>query len=109
MNSFQTVGLQCDWLEADDIINGAIRLVARLEEDRQETLVRLDNEKLRVHQLGENLDKECEKRLRLLPSVIQKGTWRCFYTYQVSNVVNVLYRTRGLPERFAGVEMACSI
>ena len=61
-----------DWL-ALDVIAGAINLVARLEEDRQETLGTLSGEKVKVQQLGTTLDAEAERRLNLLGTVVQKG------------------------------------
>jgi len=61
-----------DWLTLDVIAN-AINLVARLEEDRQETLGSLSGEKVKVQQLGTALDAEAERRLNLLGMVVQKG------------------------------------
>ena len=65
--------LQGDWLDASDIIEGAVHLVERLEEDRQETLRSLAGEEVRVRQLRKDLDAEAEKRLDLLPCVVQAG------------------------------------
>ena len=48
-------------------------LIARLEHDRQETIERLYHEKVRVQQLGEAVDRECEKRQGLLEMAVQKG------------------------------------
>lgn len=61
-----------DWLTLD-VIASAINLVARLEEDRQETLGSLSGEKVKVQQLGTALDAEAERRLNLLGTVVQKG------------------------------------
>ena len=61
------------WLDAEDIILGAVDLVARLEQDRQEALCLLASEKARVCQLCDTLDVEAEKRLNLLPGVVQEG------------------------------------
>ena len=56
-----------------DVIAGAINLVGRLEEDRQETLASLASEKVKVQQLGLALDAEAERRLDLLGTVVQRG------------------------------------
>ena len=65
--------LQVANVDGGEVINGALKLAARLEQDRQETLESLTQEKIRVESLGKNLDKECERRLNLLPSVVQAG------------------------------------
>lgn len=61
-------------LADDEAINSAIKLVARLEQDRQETLDNLSKETVRVQTLSETLDRESERRLNLLPTVVQAGT-----------------------------------
>lgn len=60
-------------MDGQDAINRAIKLVNRLELDRQETLTRLQQEKEKVCVLRETLENECERRLNLLPSVVQAG------------------------------------
>lgn len=55
------------------VINSAIQLVARLERDRQDTLNSLAREKVIVQSLSESMDKECERRLDVLPAVVQAG------------------------------------
>ena len=62
-------------LDDDEVINSAIKLVARLEQDRQETLDNLSKEKVKVQTLSKTLDRESERRLNLLPTVVQAGTW----------------------------------
>ena len=56
-----------------DVIAGAINLVARLEEDRKQTLAALASEKVKVQQLGLALDAEAERRLDLLGTEVQRG------------------------------------
>lgn len=56
------------------MIDGAIMLVTRLEQDRQETLTSLMHEKEKVESLSQNLNRECERRLSLLPTIVQSGT-----------------------------------
>ena len=48
-------------------------LVAKLESDRQQTLLALTNEIEKARQLKEVLDKEKENRLQLLPELVQAG------------------------------------
>ena len=60
------------WLDLD-VIAGAINLVGRLEQDREQTLGALANEKVKVQQLGLALDAEAERRLDLLGTVVQRG------------------------------------
>lgn len=55
------------------MIGGVLSLVARLEHDRQDTLISLSKEKVRAEQLEEKLDKECENRLIILPKLVQAG------------------------------------
>ena len=65
--------LQDDWLDARSVITGAIDLVGRLERDWQETVQGFEEEKERVRQLQGALDMEAERRLNLLPRVVQAG------------------------------------
>lgn len=55
------------------IVTGLIELVTRLESDRQETLQFILLEKERFKQLNDKLDKEKERRLELLPELVQAG------------------------------------
>ena len=60
------------WLDLD-VIAGAINLVGRLEQDREQTLGALASEKVKVQQLGLALDAEAERRLDLLGTEVQRG------------------------------------
>ncbi|XP_064383230.1 coiled-coil domain-containing protein 178-like isoform X2 [Halichondria panicea] len=57
--------------DRNEVVGGAVILVARLEQDRQETLSSMTKERERVFCLSKGLDKECARRLNLLPSVVQ--------------------------------------
>lgn len=63
-----------EWHDVEEVISCTVSLIARLEHDRQDTIEHLGHEKVRVQQLGEALDRECERRLDLLEVAVQKGT-----------------------------------
>ena len=60
-------------MSGNEVIASVLRLVARLEHDRQDTLNSLSNEKERAQQLEEKLDSESERRLDLLAELVQAG------------------------------------
>lgn len=60
-------------LDGREVITSALYLVARLEHDRQETLKLLAEEKLKVKRLRGKLDQEHERRLDMLPKLVQAG------------------------------------
>lgn len=60
----------------DEVISSTVNLIGRLEHDRQETIESLCQEKVRVHQLGEALDRENARRLGVLEVAVQRGTVR---------------------------------
>ena len=59
--------------DPEEIISTTLRLIARLELDRQDTIESLCQERVRVQQLGDALDEECRRRLDLLEVAVQKG------------------------------------
>ena len=48
-------------------------LLARLENDRQETDTAHEREKERVVRLANKIDAHCQRRITELPAVVQKG------------------------------------
>ena len=54
-------------------IQTTIDLIVRLEEDRQETMKKLEEEEERMRKLQLSLDEEAKKRMDLLESVVQAG------------------------------------
>ena len=61
------------YLGAEEAITEVTTLLARLENDRQETEKMLDHEKERVLRLGAKIDYHCQRRMKELPEVVQKG------------------------------------
>ena len=66
-------GLEIPFLGAEDVIEEVITLMARLENDRLETEGSLRREKERVVRLNDRIDNLCLKRMRELPSIVQRG------------------------------------
>ena len=48
-------------------------LLARLENDRQETDMAHEREKERVQRLANKIDSHCQRRITELPEVVQRG------------------------------------
>ncbi|KAL4236342.1 hypothetical protein ACF0H5_004729 [Mactra antiquata] len=65
------------YLGAEEVINETLTLLARLENDRQETEKALKKEKERVIILGAKIDNLCQKRIQEFPVVIQKEHEEC--------------------------------
>lgn len=63
------------YLGADDVIDEVVTLLARLENDRQETEIAHQREKERVVRLANKIDSHCQRRITELPAVVQKGKW----------------------------------
>lgn len=61
------------YLGAEEAIEEVLTLLARLENDRQETENALQREKERVVRLGAKIDSHCQRRMKELPAVVQKG------------------------------------
>lgn len=61
------------YLGAEEAVEEVMTLLARLENDRQETEKKLDHEKERVLRLGAKIDYHCQRRMKELPEVVQKG------------------------------------
>ncbi len=59
------------------MIPGMVELLAKLEKDRQETLLAITAEKKKAKMLQEKLDRERERRLATLPEVVQAGMYIC--------------------------------
>lgn len=66
------------------MINEALTLLARLENDRQETENALKKEKERVVILGAKIDALCQKRIKEFPIVIQKGKIIIILAFEIS-------------------------
>ena len=62
-----------DWSDAFGVVAAAIELVGRLEGDWEEAMQGFGEERERVRQLQGALDTEAERRLDLLPRVVQAG------------------------------------
>jgi hypothetical protein len=61
------------YLGAEEVVDETMRLLAKLETDRQDTLAKLAQERERVKTLGQKIDKLAEKRLLDIPVAVQKG------------------------------------
>ena len=61
------------FLGAEDVIDEVMTLLARLENDRQDTDVAFEREKDRVVRLADKVDAHCRRRITELPAVVQKG------------------------------------
>lgn len=61
------------YLGAEEAVQEVMTLLARLENDRQETEKALEREKERVLRLGAKIDYHCQRRMKELPEVVQKG------------------------------------
>lgn len=61
------------YLGAEEAVQEVMTLLARLENDRQETEKSLEREKERVLRLGAKIDYHCQRRMKELPEVVQKG------------------------------------
>ena len=55
------------------MIDEILTLLARLEDDRQETDIAYEREKERVIRLANKIDSHCQRRITELPAVVQKG------------------------------------
>ncbi|KAK3089571.1 hypothetical protein FSP39_004696 [Pinctada imbricata] len=69
--------LEIPYLGAEDVIDEVITLMARLENDRMETESNLRKEKERVVRLNDRIDNLCLKRMRELPSIVQREHEAC--------------------------------
>ena len=65
--------LQESKLDVYNMVSGLMNLIARLEKDRQETLLAIAAEKEKAKMLQEKLDKEGRRRLAILPELVQAG------------------------------------
>ncbi|XP_053395665.1 coiled-coil domain-containing protein 178-like [Mercenaria mercenaria] len=65
------------YLGAEQAIEEVMTLLARLENDRQETEKALEREKERVIRLGAKIDFHCHRRMKELPAVVQKEHEEC--------------------------------
>ena len=55
------------------MIDEIMTLLARLENNRQETEAAYEREKERVIRLANKIDSHCQRRITELPAVVQKG------------------------------------
>lgn len=72
------------YLGAEEAIEEVLTLLARLENDRQETENALQREKERVVRLGAKIDFHCRRRMKELPAVVQKGEFLLLPGFLVS-------------------------
>ena len=61
------------FLGAEDVVDEVMTLLARLENDRQETDAAHEREKERVMRLSNKINSLCQRRITELPTVVQKG------------------------------------
>ena len=66
------------YLGADEVIEEVVTLLAKLEDDRQETLKSLRQERDRVGNLGAKIDSLASQRMSELPQAVQRGNTHCF-------------------------------
>ncbi|KAL3868233.1 hypothetical protein ACJMK2_041064 [Sinanodonta woodiana] len=64
-------GLRIPYLGAEEVVDEVITLMARLENDRQETVNALEREKERVITLGNKIDDISLQKLRDLPKAVE--------------------------------------
>ena len=62
------------YLGAEEVISEVVVLLARIDNERQETEKKLLSENEKVAKLSRKIDELCMKRLRDLPALVQKGT-----------------------------------
>ena len=67
------------YLGAQDVIDEVMTLLARLENDRQEAQASYMNEIEKAQRLRDKIDDWQLKRMRELPSLVQRGTLVSFY------------------------------
>ena len=67
------VEFEIPYLGAEDVIDEVITLLAKLENDRQDTKKNLQKEKERVDTLSSKIDNLSEQRLLTLPDAVQSG------------------------------------
>ena len=67
------VEFEIPYLGAEDVIDEVITLLAKLENDRQDTKKNLQKEKERVDTLSSKIDSLSEERLLTLPDAVQSG------------------------------------
>lgn len=84
------------YLGAEDVLDEVVTLLARLENDRLETLQGLHNEKDRVVKLNEKIDHLCLVRMRELPIAVQKGIKTLDSLFCLSHVKQLLYDWFGM-------------
>ncbi|XP_033736853.1 coiled-coil domain-containing protein 178-like [Pecten maximus] len=70
-------GLDVPFLGAEEVVDEVITLLARLENDRQEVINKLEQEKEKVIRLNGKIDRLCLKRLVEMPAVVQKEHEAC--------------------------------
>ncbi|XP_060608579.1 coiled-coil domain-containing protein 178-like [Ruditapes philippinarum] len=71
------VDMSVPYLGAEQAVEEVLTLLARLENDRQETENALTREKERVIRLGAKIDFHCQRRMKELPVVVQKEHEEC--------------------------------
>ena len=71
------------YLGAEDVIDEILTLLARLEDDRQETDIAYEREKERVIRLANKIDSHCQRRITELPAVVQKGIYHMTFCPKV--------------------------
>ena len=64
---------EAPYLGADEVVDEVITLLAKMENDRQETLDKLKTERQRVGMLGGKIDGLAMGRLMGLPAAVQNG------------------------------------
>lgn len=62
-----------DGVDGSEVLNNVLHLVARLEQDRQETTNLYQEEKAKAEKLSVQYSLEREKRLDLLLKLVQEG------------------------------------
>ena len=59
------------------MVSGMMNLLARLEKDRQDVLQAIEAEREKAKMLQQKLDREGERRLAILPELVQEGVCAC--------------------------------
>jgi chromosome segregation ATPase len=66
-----------NWAKADGVLNSAMQLVKKLEDNRKETSKLLEKERKKVKEMRAQVDIKAAERLKMLPAIVQKEHEHC--------------------------------
>lgn len=92
------------------VLSSVLNIVARLEHDRQDTQVCLDQQQVKSHDLNSDLEREDEQRQDMLLEFVQAGGCGGFMAAAglglMMCMISSLIRTRSMCSGYKGTEMA---